>query len=86
MLLRKYADYESRMRLGQLFGLLGLIGLFASGTLGNRSVFSLFMEPSRAYDFLRGFTSGLSGALLGMSVVFVSAALLTMRKNRTTKR
>ena len=86
MLLRKYTDYETRIGLGQLFGILGLIGLIASGTLGNTSVFSLFMEPSRAFEFLQGFATGLSGALLGLSVVFVSAALLSLRRNRTTRR
>ena len=67
MLLRKYTDYETRIGLGQLFGILGLIGLIASGTLGNTSVFSLFMEPSRAFEFLQGFATGLSGALLGLT-------------------
>jgi hypothetical protein len=86
MLLRKYTDYETRLGLGQLFGLMGLIGLIASGTLGIPSVFSLFMEPSRPFDFLQGFTAGLSGALLGLSVVFSTAALVSIRKSRTTKR
>ena len=86
MLLRKITDYETRLGLGQLFGILGLIGLVASGSLGNPSVFSLFMEPSRTLDFLRGFATGLSGALLGLSLVFNAAALLSIRKSRSTRR
>ena len=86
MLLRKYTDYETRLGLGQLFGLLGLIGLIASGTLGNPSVFSLFTEPSRVFDFLQGFTTGLSGALLGLSLVFNVAALVSIRRSRKTRR
>ena len=86
MLLRKYTDYETRLGLGQLFGLLGLVGLITGGTLGNPSVYSLFMESSRLFDFLRGFTAGLSGALLGLSVIFSTAALLSIRKSRATRR
>jgi hypothetical protein len=86
MLLRKYTDYETRLGLGQLFGLLGMIGLIASGALGTPSVYSLVMEPSRLFDFLRGFTAGVSGAMLGLSVVFVSAALVSIRNNRANRR
>jgi hypothetical protein len=85
MILRKYTDYKTRLGLGQLSGILGLIGLVASGTLGNPSVFSLLMEPSRLSDFLRGFTTGLSGALLGLSLVFNVAALISIRKERARR-
>ena len=86
MLLRRITDYETRMALGQLFGILGLIGLVASGSLGNPSVFSLFLEPSRTLEFVRGFATGLSGALLGLSLVFNAAALVSIRKARSTRR
>jgi hypothetical protein len=86
MLLRRITDYETRLGLGQLFGILGLIGLVASGSLGNASVYSLLMEPSRALDFVRGFATGLSGALLGLSLVFNAAALVSIRKMRSTRR
>jgi hypothetical protein len=83
MLLRKYTDSKSRLGLGQLFGLVGLVGLVASGALGNPSVFSLFMEPSRLFDFLRGFSAGVSGALLGLALVFNVAALISIRSERS---
>jgi hypothetical protein len=86
MLLRRITDYETRLGLGQLFGILGLIGLVASGSLGNPSVFSLFLEPSRTLDFVRGFATGLSGALLGLSLVFNAAELVSIRKTRSTRR
>lgn len=85
MLLRKYEDFETRLGLGQLFGIIGLIGLVASGSLGNPSVFSLFMDASRATDFLRGFTTGVAGALLGLSLVFNTAALVSIRRARSNK-
>jgi len=69
-----------RLGLGQLFGILGLVGLVASGVLGNASFLSVFMEESRIYDFLRGFLAGLAGALLGLSLVFNVAALISIRK------
>ena len=83
MLLKQYTDSKTRLALGQLFGIVGLIGLVASGTFGNPSVFSLFMEPSRLVDFLRGFLTGVSGASLGMSLVFNVAALVTIRNERS---
>jgi hypothetical protein len=70
-----------RLALGQLFAVAGLIGLVASGALGNPSVLSFFMEPSRIFDFLRGFLAGLSGGLLGISLVFNAAALVSIRRN-----
>ncbi len=70
MLLRKYTDYKMRLGLGQLFGILGLVGLVASGVLGNPSIVSIFMEESRINDFLCGFLAGSAGALLGLSLVF----------------
>jgi hypothetical protein len=85
MLLRRIQDYETRLGLGQLFGTLGLLGLIASGSLGNPSLFSLFMESSRTFDFLRGFSAGLAGALLGLSLVFNAAALLSIRKERSSR-
>jgi hypothetical protein len=84
MLLRKYTDYRTRLGLGQLFGITGLIGLVASGTLGNASALLLFMDESRVFDFLRGFLAGISGSLLGLSLVFSVAALITIRKTKTT--
>lgn len=86
MLLLRLRDYETRLGLGQLFGVTGLIGMIASGTLGNSSVFSLFMEPSRVFDFLRGFSAGVSGSLLGMSLVFSVAALVSIRNRRSADR
>jgi hypothetical protein len=86
MLLRKYTDKETRLGLGQLFGVLGLIGLIAGGALGNPSVFSLFLEPSRALDFLRGFVVGISGVLLGLALVFNTAALVSIRNERSNRR
>jgi hypothetical protein len=86
MLLRKYTDFETRLGLGQVFGIIGLIGLVASGALGNASVFSHFMEQSRALDFLRGFAAGTSGAMLGLSLVFSVAALLSIRGQRSADR
>ena len=83
MLLKRIKDYETLLGLGQLFGIVGLIGLVASGLLGNASVFSLFMEPSRVYDFMRGFTAGISGSLLGLSLVFSTAALVAIKKGPT---
>ncbi len=82
MLLRKYTDYQTRLGLGQLFGIIGLIGLVASGTLGNPSVLVLFMSESRLFDFLRGFMAGISGTMLGLSLVFSAAALATIRNSR----
>lgn len=82
MLLRKYTDSNTRFGLGQIFGILGLIGLVASGALGNPSVFTLFMEESRLFDFCRGFLAGLSGTLLGLSLVFNVAALIAVRNER----
>jgi hypothetical protein len=81
MLLKKYTDYRTRLGLGQLFGITGLIGLVASGLLGNPAVLALFMEESRLYDFLRGFMAGVSGALLGLSLVFSVAALVSIRQS-----
>lgn len=86
MLLKKYTDYKTRLGLGQLFGTVGLIGLIAGGALGNPSVFSLFIEPSRALDFLRGFTVGISGVLLGLALVFNTAALASIRNDRSSRR
>ena len=86
MLLRKYTDYETRLGLGQLFGVLGLVGLVASGALGNPSVFSLLMEPSRVFDFLCGFCAGLGGALLGLALVFNAAALVSIKNDRSNRR
>lgn len=80
MLLRKYTDYQTRLGLSQLFGITGVIGLVASGTLGNPTVLVLFMEESRLFDFLRGFMAGVSGAMLGLSMVFSVAALLSIRR------
>ena len=82
MLLRKYTDYQTRLGLGQLFGIAGLIGLVASGTLGNPSVLVLFMSESRIFDFLQGFLAGVSGTMLGLSLVFSVAALVTIRNSR----
>ncbi len=82
MLLRKYTDYQTRLGLGQLFGIAGLIGLVASGTLGNPSVLVLFMSESRTFDFLQGFLAGISGTMLGLSLVFSVAALVTIRNSR----
>jgi hypothetical protein len=82
MLLKKYTDYKTRLGLGQLFGITGLIGLIASGALGNPCVLTLFMDESRLYDFFRGFLAGVSGSLLGLSLVFSVAALATIRKTR----
>ncbi len=82
MLLKRCRDYRVRLGLGQLWGTLGLVGLIASGTLGNTSVLGLFMEESRLLDFLRGFLTGLSAAALGMSVVFSAAALVAIRRER----
>jgi hypothetical protein len=82
MLLRKYTDYKTRLGLGQLFGIVGLIGLVASGTLGNPSVLVLFMSESHIFDFLRGFMAGISGTMLGLSLVFSVAALATIRNPR----
>jgi hypothetical protein len=82
MLLRKHTDSKTRLALGQLFGILGLLGIFASGALGNPDVFSFFMEESRLYDFSRGFLTGLSGAMLGMSLVFNIAGLISIRHER----
>jgi hypothetical protein len=84
MLLRKYTDYQTRLGLGQLFGILGLIGLVASGTLGNPSILVLFMSESRLFDFLQGFLAGISGVMLGLSLVFSVAALITVRNSRKT--
>ncbi|MCK5407432.1 MAG: hypothetical protein KAJ17_08295 [Candidatus Krumholzibacteria bacterium] len=81
MLLRKYTDYKMRLGLGQLFGMLGLIGLVASGALGNPSILSIFMEESRINDFLCGFLAGSAGALLGLSLVFNVAALISIRND-----
>ena len=80
MLLRKYTDYKTRLGLAQLFGITGLIGLVASGTLGNPTVLVLFMEESRLFDFLKGFLAGVSGSMLGLSMVFSVAALLSIRR------
>lgn len=80
MLLKKYTDYRTRMGLGQLFGITGLIGLIASGALGNPPVLSLFVDGTRIFDFLRGFLAGLSGGLLGLSLVFNVSALLSIRR------
>jgi hypothetical protein len=85
MLLKRYTDSSTRLGLGQLFGVLGLIGLVASGALGNPSVFSLIIEESRAYDFLRGFAAGLSGGLLGLSLVFSVAGLISVKNERTRR-
>jgi hypothetical protein len=85
MLLKRYTDSKTRLGLGQLFGVLGLIGLVASGTLGNPSVFSLIMEESRLYDFLQGFAAGLSGGLLGLSLVFNVAGLISVRNERESR-
>jgi hypothetical protein len=74
-----------RLGLGQLFGILGLIGLVASGALGNPSFLSIFMEESRIYDFLRGFLAGLAGGLLGLSLVFNVAALISIRNDRAAR-
>jgi hypothetical protein len=84
MLLRRIQDYETRLGLGQLFGTIGLISLIASGALGNPTLFSLFMKPSFALGFLQGFSAGMGGALLGLSLVFNTAALLSIRKERSS--
>jgi hypothetical protein len=86
MLLRRYTDFETRLALAQLSGVLAVIGLVAGGSLGNSSVFSLFMNPSGTLDFLCGFVAGLSGVLLGLSLVLSTAALLALRKTRSTSR
>lgn len=86
MLLKKYTDYEIRLVLGQLLGTLGVLGLIASGSLGNASAFSLFMGPSGTYGFLRGFTTGFSGSLLGLSLVFSAAALVSVVRRRPAVR
>ena len=86
MFLRKYTDSKTRLGLGQLFGIVGLVGLVASGTLGNPSVLTLFMEQSRLFDFLRGFMTGVSGASLGLALVFNVAGLVSIRKERSDNR
>ena len=58
----------------------GIVGLIAAGAFGGNGLFGLFVEESRLLDFLRGFLAGVSGVLLGLSVVFNVAALLTIRK------
>ena len=77
MLLRKIKDYRMRLALGQLFSVCGIVGLIAAGAFGGNG---LFLEESRVLDFLRGFLDGISGALLGLSLVFNIAALLTIGK------
>lgn len=84
MLLRKYKDYRMRLALGQLFSVCGIIGLIAAGVFGGSGFFGLFMDESRLLDFLRGFLAGISGTLLGLSVVFNIAALLTIKKEANT--
>jgi hypothetical protein len=86
MLLRKYRDSKTRLGLGQLFGIAGIVGLVASGTLGNASVLTLFMEQSRLFDFLRGFMTGISGVLLGLALVFNVAGLASKRNERSNNR
>lgn len=86
MLLRRYTDSKTRLGLGQLFGVLGLIGLVASGTLGNPSIFSLIMDESRFYDFLRGFVTGLAGGMLGLALVFNVAGLISVRNERSDRK
>lgn len=86
MLLRRCTDSRTRLGLGQLFGVLGLIGLVASGTLGNPSVFSLIMDESRLCDFLTGFAAGLSGGLLGLSLVFNVAGLISVKDERASRK
>lgn len=85
MLLKKYLDYRMRLGLGQLFGILGMIGLIASGALGNPSLLSYLMKETSAYDFLRGFLAGLGGGLLGLSLVFNVAALISIRNDGSTR-
>jgi hypothetical protein len=80
MLLRRIKDYRMRLALGQLFSICGIIGLIAAGVFGGNGFFGLFLDESRLLDFLRGFLAGVSGVLLGLSVVFNIAALLTIRK------
>lgn len=85
MLMRKYIDYQTRLALGQVLGIAGVIGLVASGTLGNPSVLVLFMSESRLFDFLRGVMAGISGSMLGLSLVFSVAALATIRNSRKSE-
>jgi hypothetical protein len=82
MQLIRIKDYRMRLALGQLYCVGGLIGLIASGAFAGDGVLGLFMDESRALDFLKGFLTGLSSALLGMSVVFSVAALHAI-KNKT---
>ena len=79
MLLRKCTDFKTRIGLGQVFGITGLI---ASGTLGNTSVLALFLDNSRVLDFSRGVLAGISGSMLGFSLVFSVAALAAIRSAR----
>lgn len=84
MLLGNVKDYRIRLALGQLFSVCGIIGLIAAGVFGGNGFFGLFIEESRVLDFLRGFLAGISGTLLGLSVVFNIAALLTIKKEANT--
>ena len=82
MLLRK-KDYRMKLGIGQLAGVLGMIGMSVSGAFGNASVFSLFIDHPRWLDFMNGFLIGVSSAMFGISVVLTIAGLASISKITT---
>ncbi len=84
MLLKKYTNGNIRLALAQLFCVCAFVGFVAGGAFGGDGVLGLVFSPSRILDFSKGFLTGLSAALLGLSVVFAVAAFLTIKRETTS--
>ncbi|MBN2412441.1 hypothetical protein JXQ31_12190 [candidate division KSB1 bacterium] len=78
----KNKDYRSLTGTGQILMVMGLLG-FVLVFLQNGQFIQSVFQNSRP-DFFCGFFTGLSGALLGASVVFNITGIVKYRKNKPT--
>ena len=76
----KNKNYHSLIGIGQILMVLGLLGFLFLFYQGGQ-IFQYVFQKTNS-DFFRGFFTGLSGALLGASVVFNISGIKKYRNSK----